>query len=154
MYAPCSRTPGRLNCHVAASVAFTRIYRLGPPTSQLSLGAPSLKGDSPLPTAHTFPVYASPASLPNRRNTRFLAWLTTTYQGRTPLRFSACSHSNRWVVRATVTCRNTPASPGAHILMVPDIGTTSKYYGAYYNVVQEGLIYEYYQLVGACICTY
>ena len=41
--------------------------------SQLTIGALSLKGDYPHPTACNLPVYTSPASLPNRRNTWYKA---------------------------------------------------------------------------------
>ena len=45
------------------------------------LGALSLKGDYPHPMAHLLAVYASSASLPNRRKTRYGA----AFQGLTPV---------------------------------------------------------------------
>ena len=51
--------PGEAQLHRSSQVLLSHTaYRLSPPTSQLSLGALSLKGDYPHPTAHTIPVYA------------------------------------------------------------------------------------------------
>ena len=56
-----------------SSVAFALTNRLSPLTSLIFLEALSLKGDYPHPMAHDFAVYASRASLPNTRKTRYEA---------------------------------------------------------------------------------
>lgn len=76
---PCVRAmlsdPGGTAHFVVRSVVFTKQYWLDSLASQLSLGALSLKGDYLHPTAHTLPVYASRASLPDTRKTRYRHYL-------------------------------------------------------------------------------
>ncbi len=65
-------------------VAFVIAYSLGPSTSQLFLGALSLKGDYPHLTAHSLPVYTSHVLLPDMRKTRYMVLFLTSMVGLSP----------------------------------------------------------------------